>query len=235
MGFIKDIIKIFKKYEISYVKKVNDIGDIYTFYFQSTQDIKWIAGQHGLFKIEHKKIKKPRRVFSIASTCEEEYLMISTKISKNPSPFKTALMALKPGMKISMRGPIGPFYISDHKPTLLIAGGIGITPYRAILKNEILSTRQLPNPIKLLYIQGSKEYLYVDDFERFEQRESIDIAYLDNRGDFQNKITDFVKEYGNEATYFLTGSKKMTDDLTKSLKSQGIEKGNVKKDIFYGY
>ena len=33
-----------------------------------------------------------------------------------------------------MSGPIGSFYLKDNNPALLIAGGIGITPFSSILK-----------------------------------------------------------------------------------------------------
>lgn len=43
-------------------------------------------------------------------------------------------MELTPGMTVTMRGPVGPFYVKGNGPLLLIAGGIGITPFRSILK-----------------------------------------------------------------------------------------------------
>ncbi|WP_329958829.1 hypothetical protein [Sporosarcina sp. G11-34] len=43
-------------------------------------------------------------------------------------------MELKQGMHVKMSGPVGDFYLKDNNPSLLIAGGIGITPFRSILK-----------------------------------------------------------------------------------------------------
>ncbi len=33
-----------------------------------------------------------------------------------------------------MAGPVGAFYLREEHPTVLIAGGIGITPFRSIVK-----------------------------------------------------------------------------------------------------
>lgn len=37
-----------------------------------------------------------------------------------------------------LRGTIGGFYIDKAKPTCFIAGGIGITPFRAMIKDIVL-------------------------------------------------------------------------------------------------
>ena len=74
------------------------------------------------------------RPFTLASAPAEKVVKITTRISNDPSEFKKALLELKQGMKISMSGPVGSFYLKDNSPTLLIAGGIGITPFRSIVK-----------------------------------------------------------------------------------------------------
>ena len=47
-----------------------------------------------------------------------------------------------------MSGPVGAFYLKEDRPTLLIAGGIGVTPFRAMLKE--LENEQRNHPIHLL-------------------------------------------------------------------------------------
>ncbi len=85
-------------------------------------------------RITHKKIKNGTKPFTLASAPTEKVVKITTRISNDPSEFKKALLELKQGMTISMSGPVGSFYLKDNSPTLLIAGGIGITPFRSIIK-----------------------------------------------------------------------------------------------------
>lgn len=87
-----------------------------------------------MFTITHKKIKNPTRPFTLASAPTENIIKVTMKITDNASDFKKAMLELNKGMKISMSGPVGSFYLKDDRPTILIAGGIGITPFRSILK-----------------------------------------------------------------------------------------------------
>ena len=134
MSFFKDILPIFKKSELLFLESYKESEDVYTFLFEKEKDLTWKAGQHGLFSITHKKIKNPTRPFSVASAPTEDVVKITIGISDDPSDFKKAMLELKQGMKVSMSGPVGAFYLKDNSPSLLIAGGIGITPFRSIVK-----------------------------------------------------------------------------------------------------
>ena len=104
------------------------------FYLKKEKDLTWKAGQHGLFTITHKKIKNPIRPFTIASAPTENMVRLTMRISDQPSDFKKAMLELKQGMRVKMSGPVGGFNLNDNSPSLLIAGGIGITPFRSIVK-----------------------------------------------------------------------------------------------------
>jgi ferredoxin-NADP reductase len=232
---MKDLITIFNKYEIIFESSHQEVGDLYTFVFKTKVDVYWHPGQHGVFTITHTKIKKPIRAFSIASSPEEGEIRISTRIKENPSEFKSALLSLKKGQTLSMRGPIGGFYIHDKKPSLLIAGGIGITPYRSILKDLSLHKEKKADYVELLYMDSSKAYLYKDTFNDIDKDPKIKIDYLSERENFNKKIEAFITRYGNEGNYFVVGSKNMTKSIAKSLKENGIKRRNIRKDTFFGY
>ncbi len=235
MGFIKDIIPIFKKHEIEFEKSFKEISDIYTFIFRSDKRINWKPGQHGVFTITHDKIKKPTRAFSIASTAEDEYIEISTRIGEKPSEFKQALMNLKSGMKMSMRGPIGGFYVHDSRPTLLIAGGIGITPFKSIVKYSNGSSRIVPEKLHLLYIDSKEEFIYQNDFNKAAENNQLSVEYLSKREDLTESIEKFVKNYKNNGNYFIVGSPNMIKSISVLLKNHEIKKKNIIKDTFIGY
>jgi ferredoxin-NADP reductase len=126
MSFFQDILPIFKKRELLFLESYKESEDVYTFLFEKEKDLTWKAGQHGLFSITHKTIKKPTRPISVASAPTENIVKITIGISDDPSDFKKAMLELKQGMKVSMSGPVGTFYLKDNSPTLLIAGGIGM-------------------------------------------------------------------------------------------------------------
>lgn len=235
MDVLKDILPIFKKHEISLKEKYREAGDIYTFIFEMKQQIHWKAGQHGVFTIKHPKINKPTRLFSIASIPSEGHIKISMKISQNPSEFKQALLNLQTEMKIFMRGPIGSFYINSPKPLLFIAGGIGITPYRALIKDLLSNSTETSNNVKLLYMDIREEFIYTKELDEAGKSASIKTSYLATREDLNKEIQEFVYKHSNDAEYFVVGSKSMVNSIENLLSSEGIKKKNIKKDTFIGY
>jgi len=152
MSFIKDALAIFKKRELLFLESSKESQDVYSFLFEKDKELSWKAGQHGLFSITHKKIKNPTRPFTVASASTENIVKLTMKMNDNPSEFKQAMLELKQGMKISMAGPVGSFYLKEDRPTMLIAGGIGITPFRAILKQIAAERKSIEQPIHLLLI-----------------------------------------------------------------------------------
>lgn len=235
MFLLSDILPIFKKSQISFKEKYREVGNIYTFVFEMEEPINWKAGQHGVFTINHVKVKKPTRPFSIASIPSEGHIKISMKISENPSEFKQALLNLQPGTKISLRGPIGSFYTKDPKPLLFIAGGIGITPYRALIKDLLANSGEMYNDVKLLYLDSGEEYIYKTELEEASKEPYINTNYLVRRESLNEEIQKFIARYNNDAEYFVVGSKSMVKDTEALLKSKGIKKKNIKKDTFIGY
>lgn len=231
MSFLKDTFAILKKSDLAFLKKYKESDGVYTFLFEKEKDLTWHAGQHGLFTITHRKIKNATRPLTVASTPAENVVKITTAISDKPSEFKKALLELEEGMKIRMNGPVGSFYLNDNSPALFIAGGIGITPFRAIVKQLETEGNGVQKQIKLLYLDSGKSYIYKDEFDR---NTSIDTSYLASRDELYLEMDKFITSNNNNAKYFIAGSKSMVDSITSHLKSNGILKRNIKKDAFMG-
>jgi predicted ferric reductase len=235
MGFFQDISPIFKKRELAFLERRHEFGDVYTFIFEMGNDLNWKAGQHGVFTINHKKIKKPTRPFSVASASSEKKVKISMRIGDNPSEFKQAMLDLKQGMTISMRGPVGPMYIDNQSPALLIAGGIGITPFRAILKHIQLNRKDFAEQIHLLYIDSQESFLYKDELDGISNDVSIGISYHTSRDALYREVDKFISQHNNDGYYYVAGAKNMVDSISTYLKSNRILKRQIKKDAFMGY
>ena len=93
-----------------------------------------------------------RRYFTIASSPAEPVVRVGVKVpASKPSSFKTALAALRPGDQILASQLAGDFVLPDDPTVKLafIAGGIGVTPFRAML--QYLMEQQEKRDIALLY------------------------------------------------------------------------------------
>jgi len=235
MGFFQDMISIFKKKELSFLEIRKESDDVYSFLFEREKDLTWQAGQYGLFIITHKNVKNATKPFSIASAPAENIVKITTRISDNPSEFKKALLELQQGMKIKLGGPVGSFYPEDNSPALLIAGGIGITPFRSILKQIEAEGNGGGAPKKLLYLDSNKSYIFKDELDEIAKKTSINVTYLDSRDDLYREIDTFNATYKNNSKYFIAGPKSMVDSVSGYLQNHHISKQNIKKDVFFGY
>ncbi len=235
MSFIQDALSVFKKNELLFLESYKESPDVYTFVFEKGEDVIWKAGQHALFTIAHKKIKYPTKPFTVASVPAENVVKVTTKISDAPSDFKQALLELNKGMKIKMSGPLGTFYLKDSSPSLLIAGGIGITPFRAMLKQIETEGNGVGKQIHLLYMDSKKSFIYKDELDKIAKNISISVTYLDAREDLHEEIDKFTKLNKENGKYFIAGSKSMVDSISTLLKNKNVPKQNINKDAFYGY
>lgn len=234
MSILKDQLSIFNKTELAFIKKIPESDGVYSFLFKKEKHLKWKAGQHGLFTITHKKVKDSIRPFSVASSPTEDVVRITTAISDQPSEFKKQLLELEEGMSITMSGPVGSFYLKDDKPALLMAGGIGITPFRAMIKQLAADGNGDRTPVELLYSASHKPHLFKNELDEMVKGTSINIHYLDSRNDMYHKMNQFKASHKNDACYFVSGPKSMIASITDHLKKNDISKRNIKKDIFRG-
>ncbi|WP_079525711.1 FAD-dependent oxidoreductase [Halobacillus hunanensis] len=235
MSFFQDALAMFKKRDLLFLESYKESEDVYTFLFEKENDLNWIAGQHGLFTITHKKIKNKTRPFTVASAPAENVVRITTRISENPSEFKQAMLDMKQGMKINMTGPLGSFNPEDNSPSLLIAGGIGITPFRAILKQIESEGNGTKKPMHLLYLDSNKSFIFKDELDAISKNSSISVTYIDSRDDLYQEIDTYTTLKQGDGKYFIAGPKSMVKSIFGFLKSKQISKKNIKNDVFYGY
>lgn len=235
MNFFADMFSVFKKREISFIESYKESGDVYSFIFEKENDFTWNAGQYGLISIIHRKIKNPTKPFSIASSPSENIIKLTTRINNDPSEFKKALLELKQGMKVKTSGPVGSFYLQDDSPSLLIAGGIGITPFRSILKQLEAEGNRNGTQRNLLYLDSKKTFIYKNELDNVANNTSVNISYLDAKDDLHNEIDRFNDMHKNNSCYYIAGPKSMVESITGYIQSKNISKGRIKKDAFLGY
>lgn len=235
MSFMQDLIPIFKQHNLVLVEKKQEVNDIFTFIFEPKDKIYFKSGQHGIFFIRDVKIKKASRAFSIASTPDEGNIMISMRISERPSEFKQVLSDMKPGESIIMRGPIGSFYFTSKRPVLLIAGGIGITPYRALIKDSIKNQDGVHRSIKLLYADTNGDFVYKEELDEMHQDNFVEVEYIDKREQLMDEIKGYASKHKDDALYFISGTPSMVKSIKETLRKMNIQNKNIKADVFIGY
>ena len=111
-----------------------------------------LAGQHVDVRLTAEDGYQAQRSYSIASAPEDEHLVITVQRLDDGevSPYLTE--TLVPGDELELRGPIGGYFVWREAlggPLLLVAGGAGVVPLRAILRHHRAVASEIP--VRLLY------------------------------------------------------------------------------------
>jgi ferredoxin-NADP reductase len=109
------------------------------------------AGQHLDVRLTAEDGYRAEREYSVASAPGEPVAITVERLDDGEvSPYLTE--ELRPGDGLELRGPIGGYFVwdaDDGGPLLLVAGGSGVVPLRAMLRHRQRSGSDVP--ARLLY------------------------------------------------------------------------------------
>lgn len=231
---ISDFKGIFKSYTFTIESIENPFGDYYTVKVKVLQGFTWTPGEHGIFKLPGKTIKgKKWRAFSVASNPKEGYILIGTRTGDQVSDFKKALINMKKGEPISVRGPFGWFKLMDDTtPIVMVAGGVGITPIRAIAKTLEKNTSR---PVHIVY--SSKDFhLFENDLKEVaENTPLINLQKTGGSSETKEALAGLTDQFKNGAYYYVSGSQGFIKSVSNHIKESGVSKKKIISDPFLGY
>jgi ferredoxin-NADP reductase len=124
-----------------------------------------LAGQHVDVRLTAEDGYQAERSYSIASAPEEELLTLTVERLDDGEVSPYLVDELRVGDQLELRGPIGGYFVWQAAlggPLLLLAGGSGIAPLRAIVRHHAAVGSTLP--VRLLYSSRSfDEVIYRDE------------------------------------------------------------------------
>lgn len=229
---LRDFKGLFRTVNTKFIEANNIADDYYEVKLEAPQGLNWRPGEHAIFKLPNKKIEgKTYRAFSIASTPDENIILLGFRTGEKISSFKDTLIHMEKGETVSMRGPFGWFTVKDDtSPMLLIALGVGITPIRALLNTLNDTTKDVD------VIYASNYYLFKDYIdEKIKDQSHIDIHYVQTIEETKEAYESYAKKHGNRAYYYISGNKASIDAISEQLKKLGIKKSRLVFDPFLGY
>lgn len=109
------------------------------------------------------------RAFSIASAPQEQTLMVATRL--RDTAFKRALQHMPLGTAVQIEGPFGNLVLhaDQTRPAVLLAGGIGITPFRSMLVHAAME--KTPRRLVLFYSNRRPEDApFLDELEALQDK-----------------------------------------------------------------
>jgi ferredoxin-NADP reductase len=220
------------------VAKRSETQDVMSFMFRSAAPLKWQAGQFLHYSLPHPDADERgiTRYFTIASAPFEGHVMLTTRFAaERSSSFKRALRQLPLGAPIDVGEPDGDFVVGDPGDEhVLIAGGIGVTPFRAILLD--LDHREVPINATLLYANHSPDFVYKAEIDRLTGRHRrLVVRYLVSpervtQSSIRSVAADLAKPI-----FHVSGPESFVEALGTMLTGLGVPDAHVKSDFFPGY
>src|SRR5690242_5764368 len=140
------------RYETRLVRREAIAQGTMAFYFERPEGFAYRAGQRALVSLLDAREFDgfgSTRTFTLASAPHEPELMIATRL--RDTAFKRTLQSAAPGLRVRLEQPEGHMTLHEDaaRPAVLIAGGIGITPFRAIARHA--AHERLPHRLWLFY------------------------------------------------------------------------------------
>ncbi len=231
-------------------KKVPVAAGVEDFQFTTEKKLPFRPGQYLEWTLGHRipDARGNRRYFTISSSPTEQTIDIGVKFSPESSSYKKDLRTMQPGGTIIASQLAGDFTMPHNrtKKLVFIAGGIGVTPFRSMIK-YLLDTGELRD-IVLLYSNRTKEDIaYKEVFDEAQKKLGIKTVYTLTGGKTapagwtgytgyidRQMIEHEVPDY-RDRIFYLSGPDAMITAFEKTLRTMGIRRRRIKKDYFPGF
>ncbi|MBO9578069.1 MAG: oxidoreductase [Microbacteriaceae bacterium] len=202
--------------------------------------VRHLAGQAVEVAVPHRPrdLRGRRRVFSIVSAPGADELRLAFTVPVHPSSAKTALAALQPGDELTATRVVGDFVAPGlDTEALLVAGGIGITPFLAMI-----AARDPRADYVLVYRSGEESPPFLDELRRSGVPVILSCpvapeplpegwAWLGPGRFSAESLADALPDLPGRIAY-VSGPPAMVAELSAGLRRVGVRR--VRRDVFSG-
>ncbi len=220
-------------------EKVKIANKTYDFIFPKN-NLSFIPGQYMEWTLAHNNVddRGNRRYFTMASSPTEDNIRLGVKFYEPASSYKKAMLVMDQNQEIIAGQRTGDFTMpSDrNKKLVFMAGGIGVTPFRSMLK-YLIDTNERRDIVVFYSDKNETEIAYKDIFDEAQQKLGIKTVYVctEKTGRINDKIIvqeipDFKDRY-----FYLSGPHAMVAGFETLLKNLGMGTSHIKTDFFPGY
>ncbi|MEY2847582.1 MAG: hypothetical protein RI885_247 [Actinomycetota bacterium] len=230
---------------LSLVESTRLTPTAWRFAFQPAKPVDFRPGQYLELSLPHSRAdtRGSRRMFSIASAPSPDGpISVALRTHERSSSFKRAVLELPPGATLTATSVGGDFLLPRDPavPVLLVAGGIGITPFLSQLAHDRASG--VDRDVVLVYAVGSLEELAFTDELRDETvllvaptapAELPGAWRWIGAGPISRELLDREVADLRTRTAFVSGAPHTVTAVRRHLRSLGVRR--VRTDYFSGY
>ena len=225
-----------KTFSAPLLKVTKETSDVMTFRFSINMDFK--PGQFVMLKVGERSV-----AYSISSSpTDKGYIEISMKTG--PSDFKKALGSAKIGSVFEIKGPYGVFLFDESKDAIMLAGGIGITPFRCMIRYA--TAKNLPVRIDLIYSNKTPDdIVFRQELESTEkQNPNLKVTNTITRpeghewkGATGRIDAGMIKKIAGweKRVFYVCGPTAMVESIVTTLSQMGVPENQIRQEKFTGY
>lgn len=227
------------EYQTEFLERKERSPTSVSYRFRTPEGLNFTAGQYMLVNLGENLVHP----LSL-SDCPEETRFIEFTKRMTGSPFCRRLESLEKGETIIVKGPAGKFHVEESDDTLvLIAGGIGITPIRSILKS--LEKRR-DTPCRVILICGNlnrEDIAFRDELENLKLPDYRLVHVLSDTSGMENAYQGFISadilakevQESRSTYYMISGPPIMVEAIKKALTTLSVAEERIRTDVFIGY
>ena len=188
--------------------------------------LNFVAGQHILIGLDE---SAELREYSVYSGEKDNFLEVLVKEVEDGSVSKQ-LKKLKVGDPIQVESAVGFFRIGKEdidKNLLFIASGTGIAPFHSFVTSY--------DDLNYTLLHGIRYASEAYESDIYENHRYISCVSKDNKGTFQGRVTDYLKEskIDKNTLVYLCGNSDMILESKDLLEEQGISNEHIFTEVYF--
>ncbi|MDQ3893799.1 MAG: FAD-dependent oxidoreductase [Actinomycetota bacterium] len=195
--------------------------------------------------VGHQDDKGLRRHISVVTSPNERGVLgLCTRL--RDTAFKRSLAELPVGAEVDVEAPRGTFVLpaETDRPYVFIAGGIGITVFRSMLR--YIAEERLPHRVTLVYSNRDRDSAaFLDELRELERDNAnfrLVLTMTEDRGwsgETRRIDGDVLRDHvGRDLasyTYLVAGPPTMTAAIVETLEQAGVARDQIRAERFTGY
>jgi ferredoxin-NADP reductase len=213
---------------LTLVEKELLVDNVWAFRFKADPPFTWVPGQFIQVELphDHPDAEGTKRWFTVSSAPSDGLVQITTRVTQ--TTFKQALAAVPVGGQVPLLAqPEGDFIWTDtDRPQIWVAGGIGITPFRSILRQRFHDHASLA--VTLVYGSRRADVPFKDEIDQWSTDPAFQVQYVVGQPLTPAKLIE-LNPHLNDALVYVSGPEPMVETSATRSKPQASPRPNSNK------
>ena len=205
------------------ILKINQIThDVKEFITEKPEGFSFVPGQATVVSVNKSGLENEKRPFTFTSLNDDKNLGFTIKIYPEKQGVTDSMDDLKEGDELVINGPWGA--IKYKGPGYFIAGGAGITPFLAILR-QLKKDGEVDGNMLFFSNKTSNDIILEDELRDILGDQAIFTLTRENHPDYhyghidEEFLKKHIKDFNKE--FYVCGTPEMTDEISKTLEKMG--------------